>query len=382
MDSLMQSATDAVVVGAGVLGLAHAYTLAKRGLKVVVCERHPRALGASVRNFGMIWPIGQPLGFAYELAQRSAQIWQGILNEAKIWHDPCGSVHLAYHEDEAQVLQEFEKLANAANCPCEFLPPEEVLKRFPAVNPQALRGALWSRTELAVDPREVIRKLPAWLNANYGVEFLFGTRVQGVADGLVSTNKGVLPTKYTFVCTGADFQELAPTQFANSGIVPCKLQMMRTQAYGDTFRLRSMFAAGLTLRHYKSFAACPTLPALAARLDREMAEYGRFGIHVLASQNSAGELTLGDTHEYGDDIEPFDKAHLDELVLKYLRGMLHIPDLTIVERWHGIYAKHPTQAFVSKMIAPKAFAVTAVGGAGMTLSFGLAEQMIDSILGD
>jgi glycine/D-amino acid oxidase-like deaminating enzyme len=51
---LMNQKCDDVVVGAGILGLAHAYHLAKRGRRVVVVERSPKAMGASVRNFGML----------------------------------------------------------------------------------------------------------------------------------------------------------------------------------------------------------------------------------------------------------------------------------------------------------------------------------------
>ena len=113
-----------------------------------------------------------------------------------------------------------------------------------------------------------------------------------------------------------------------------------------------------------------------------MPDYGRLGIHVLVAQNGLGEVVIGDSHEYGDAIEPFDKPHLDELILAYLRTFLTIPDLTIAARWHGVYVKHPTESFVVARPAPDVLAVTGVGGAGMTLSFGLAEQTVSNWLGE
>lgn len=378
----MSAEYDAGVVGAGILGLAHAYHLARRGMRVVVFERHRRAQGASVRNFGMIWPIGQALGPTYQLARRSRESWLEVLTASGLWHRQCGSLHLAYHEDETQVLREFVAEASPRDRPCELWSPRQVEARFPAVVQTGLRAGLWSPTELAVDPRQVIAELPAWLARTFGVEFAFGTPVLGHYPPRVVTPDGDRVVRRLVICTGTDFRELAPATFDNSGLVPVKLQMMRSQAFGGRFQVGTHLAAGLTLRHYASFAKCPTLPALARRLDVELPEYGRHGIHVLVSQNGRGELTIGDSHEYGDAVEPFDNPRIDELILAYLKTFLTVPDLTVAARWHGTYIKHPTAAYTVARLAPDTLAVTGVGGAGMTLSFGLAEQALTDWLGD
>ncbi len=224
--------------------------------------------------------------------------------------------------------------------------------------------------------------MPDWLTRRFGVEFVFSTQVRAYDHPRVIAANAEWIAHRLVVCTGADFRELAPAAFASSGLVPCKLQMMRSQPYGDRFRVGTMLAAGLTLRHYRAFATCPTLPALAQRLDREMPDYGRLGIHVMAAQNGQGEVVIGDSHEYGDAIEPFDKTEIDDLILTYLRTFVTIPDLTIAARWHGIYVKHPTEAYVVAQPTPRMLAVSGVGGAGMTLSMGLAEQVVASWLGE
>jgi len=53
------STKKAIVVGAGIVGLSITRALHQKGYEVKVFERHPKSQGASVRNFGMVWPVGQ-----------------------------------------------------------------------------------------------------------------------------------------------------------------------------------------------------------------------------------------------------------------------------------------------------------------------------------
>jgi glycine/D-amino acid oxidase-like deaminating enzyme len=150
--------------------------------------------------------------------------------------------------------------------------------------------------------------------------------------------------------------------------------MLRTAPQPAGWSLGPMLAGGLTLRHYANFAVCPALEALKERIAAETPELDRYGIHVMASQNGRGEVVLGDSHEYDADITPFDKDQIDALILAELRRMIDLPTWEIHERWHGVYAKAPNLVEFHRKLDDEVFATISSGGAGRTLSMGLAEQ--------
>ena len=100
----------------------------------------------------------------------------------------------------------------------------------------------------------------------------------------------------------------------------------------------------------------------------------------MASQDKNGGLVLGDSHEYDSDIEIFDKAEIDRLMLRELHRLYDFPDWTIAERWHGIYAKCTQGPIFRAEPLTRVHIATGTGGSGMTLSFGLAESFIQSQL--
>jgi FAD dependent oxidoreductase TIGR03364 len=372
----MNRQADVAVIGGGIVGLAFAWTAARNGRSVVLFERDRKAQGASVRNFGMVWPIGQSSGAPHARALRSRELWRELAGASGISLDPVGSLHLAYQPDELAVLEEFVDRSADLGFDCRLLNADETLQRSPAVNSERLLGSLWSPTEACVDPRQAIATIPGWLAETLGVQLRFGSVVTSIAMPEVRTSDGeTWNVEQAIVCGGADFRTLFPEVFANSGIRLCKLQMMRTGPQPNGWRLGPMLAGGLTLGHYSAFQVCPTLPALKRRFEETMPDFVRQGIHVMASQNFLGEVVIGDSHEYDDKIEPFDKPGIDDLILGYLKGMVQLPDWTIAARWHGIYAKHPTSLIFTAEPEPGVKIVTAPGGAGMTLSFGFAEEL-------
>ena len=373
----MSPARDAVV-GAGIVGLALAYSLAKRGRQVTVFDATREPQGASVRNFGTLWPIGQPAGSRRALALESRAIWRDVLTQSGTWRAESGSLHLAYHDDERALLEEFAMDANADGFACRLLSPVETRARVPQIRSAGLVGALASEHEIQVNSRSVLIHVPQWLAEQYGVLFHRGTRITTCGEEFVQAGRRRWEVDRVWLATGDDLSTLYPEAFSELGLRRCKLQMMRTAPV--SWSLGAILAAGLTLGHYDSFSSCAGLGALKARLQRDWPLQVGNGIHVLVAQLETGHLILGDSHEY-DDITPFDKPVIDDLVLEYLRSFLDIEPVEIVERWHGIYVKHPRDPYCVCAPEPGVTAVTALGGHGMTLSFGLAEEVVALSLG-
>jgi FAD dependent oxidoreductase TIGR03364 len=371
---------SAIVVGAGIVGLATAKALCEKGFSVKVFERNHKAVGASIRNFGMIWPIGQPSGKLYSRAIRSRNIWKEFGDMGRLWYDPAGSLHVAYHEDEWAVLNElFDLFQGERNV--ELLTPSQIATRTEAVRQENLLGGLYCAEELIIDPREAMGVIPRYLEEKYDVQFFWGKCVSYISDHSVYIGDDAdHEADLVFLCSGADFQTLYPEAFDGLPLVKCKLQMMRFAAQSGGWRIGPALCGGLSLVHYKSFSVAPSLPVLQQRYATEMKSYLDWGIHVMAAQNGSGEVVVGDSHEYGNTLDPFDKDFINKMILDYLRKFVQLKDWKVIETWNGTYPKL-TNGETDLCISPDpgVYIINGVGGAGMTLSFGLAEELLDGL---
>lgn len=367
----MSTHFDVIVIGGGIVGLAHAWMAAQRGLRVQLIERARSAQGASVRNFGMIWPIGQPAGELNEIALRSRDHWLSLNSAGVVTVEQCGSIHAAHRSDELAVLKEF---CDSGQHAVQMLTADEVIQRASIVNPQGLLGAMFSPSEMRVNPRIAPSQIATWLKDRYSVNCCFNTMVTEVDDHTAyASGHRHWSADRIVICSGSDLQTLFPDLLQNSGLRLCKLQMLKA-IQPHSARSMPHIASGLTLRHYPSFSVCPTQHELKERIASETPELDRFGIHVMASAFDNGDVLLGDSHEYDEEISPFDKAEIDELLLRELRKVIRLDDWTIHERWHGIYAKHSQWPVFESQAMPGVSVFVGTGGAGMTMAFGLAER--------
>jgi FAD dependent oxidoreductase TIGR03364 len=377
----MKTERKIAIVGSGFIGLAHALLAREAGYAVSVFERNARPLGASVRNFGTIWPVGCVPGPEREQAMFGARYWRGLAAKTGIWHDPRGSLGLAHRQSAWQVLQE-AAAGSSGDDHYTLLGRDEILRQFPAVNPDGLMGGLRGTPELVLHTPSAIPALIDYLRA-LGVGFHFATPVVRVLDEhAVATSFGErYPFDHLLIAAGEEMRLLFPRELAAAEIVPCRLQMMRSVPQPAGFDLGAVLVGDLTLGHYPAFRDCPSLPALRAELEAEFPDHHRWGVHVIAAQHHDHSITVGDSHEYGDDLDPASHAAVDELILAALARFARLADPRIATRWQGTYLKS-TRGITQVVIQPRerVTMVTAMGGLGMTLGWGLAKRTVDQWL--
>jgi FAD dependent oxidoreductase TIGR03364 len=365
---------DVIVIGGGIMGIALATVESERGRRVLLLEREERPVGASVQNFGLLWCLGQPAPL-WKRALRTRARWLALAGKAGFQAAANGSIHLAHGDLDAAVLKEFVETA-PEGFEGHWLEAGEIPARCTAVRRDGLVGGLWSPHETTVDGREALPRLLEWLQRDPGVDVRFDAAVSRVEAPEVVSAAGTFRADRIHVCTGTELRILFPEVYRASGITKTKLQMWRTHRQPGGWRLGPSLCAGLTYLHYAAFAGCPSLPALRARYEQTHAEHLAHGIHVLLAQNALGEAIVGDTHHYSLTHDPFLHDDLDRLIADYLGTFARVPDPRAAQRWVGMYAKIPGKIDLIAHPQPGVTIVNALGGAGMTLSFGLAEELV------
>jgi FAD dependent oxidoreductase TIGR03364 len=369
---------DLAIVGAGIVGLAHALAAARRGLKVVVVDRDPRACGASVQNFGFVTITGQDAGETRRRALRSRDVWEAVAAEAGIAIQQRGALVVARRRESRELLAAFAAAPEGEGC--EFHDAVHARRRWPMLA-AGLEGALLSPHELRVDAREALPALAAWLAERHGVEFRWGLSAGAVEEGAIVHAEGRLEADAVVVATGAALRALAPALARRIRLRACRLQMMRTVPQPASFRLPHVLMSDLSLVRYGGFARMRPARALKARLDAEVPDSLANGVNLIVAQGADGSLVVGDSHHVDEAAEPFASEAVDALILDEMDAVLDVPRPGIAEHWLGVYPVAEVAPLVREPIAGRALAVAVTGGTGMSTAFAIGEETVAELFG-
>jgi D-hydroxyproline dehydrogenase subunit beta len=370
----MTESADVVVVGAGIVGLAHAYTAALRGLRVIVVERDHRCVGASIRNFGFITITGQPAGETWQRARASRDVWLNVAPRAGIPIVHRGLWLVARRPAAASVLEAFMRTDMAAGN--VLYAASDAQKLAPSVRLDEANAAMYSPHELRVESREAVPMLAAWLAREYGVIFHFGEAVTHVETPRVQTVKRTLHGERVVICPGTELNGVGSDAIATHALQLTRLQMLRVQPQAG-FQLDAAVMGDLSLVRYGGYAALPEASALLAQLQLEEAPSLQHGIHLIVVQSADGTLVVGDSHHNYDSPTPFASEAVDDLILRHLRETLHLTESRVVERWTGVYPVEAGQDCLIKCTNDATRVVVVTSGTGASTAFGIAKEVFN-----
>ena len=160
-------AADVAVIGGGLVGLATAYELAKRGAAVTIYERGEPARAASWAGAGMLAPFSESTDPAlFALCRQSLAAYPGVVAEL---HERTGidsrfrrngTLHVALDESDVARLRVRETAVRVAGGDVALLARDDVLAREPFVA-KHVAGGLLVANEGQVDNRRLGRALVA-----------------------------------------------------------------------------------------------------------------------------------------------------------------------------------------------------------------------------
>jgi glycine oxidase len=236
---LQEKSYDAVVVGAGLIGLSCAWRAAQRGMSVIVLDRSWPGAGASGVAAGMLAPVTEAEFGEEDLLRSnlaSRERWPGFAAELEertgmaTHYRDSGAVVVAADRDDAEELRRLHAFQRALGLEAEWLPPRECRRLEPGLSPR-IGGGILAPQDGEVDPQAVVRALVTALR-EAGGEILSGAEVASVehdgrrVTGVRTSGSVAVGARAVVVAAGAWSPALAPTG-AGPPIRPVKGQLLQ-----------------------------------------------------------------------------------------------------------------------------------------------------------
>ena len=284
----MSDHSQCVVIGAGVIGLAIAASLAEAGYEVIVLEQHEligsetSSRNSEVIHAGIYYPQNS-LKAKYCVAGKK-RLYE-FCRRYNVPFKQCGKLIIATQQDQIDTVQSYisQAAANGVN-DLRWLSAHEVRELEPQVNTV---GGVFSPSTGVIDSHAYMLSLQGLLESAGG-QIAFATKVDRI-----SRHQGVN-------CVDLDGYQLSCDWLINCAGLNAPLLAQDRDA-----ELNSFYAKG----HYYAYTGAPPF----SHLVYPVAEEGGLGVHV--TLDLAGQIKFGPDVRWMDTADySFDDSHLDDFV--------------------------------------------------------------------
>jgi glycine/D-amino acid oxidase-like deaminating enzyme len=234
--------SEFAVIGGGVVGMAVAWGLARRGRSVTVFDEGDLAFRASRGNFGLVWVQGKGVDMpSYARWSRlSASLWRAFASELTaatgigLELSQQGGMQLFLSEDEAEdAVARLRSLRDAlgGDYPFEQLGHNAAKAMIPEIGRDVV-GAIYSPMDGHVNPLYLLRALlTAFTRAGGRLENGAPVdRVEPLSEGFrIKRADGIWHARNVILCAGLGNARLAPMVGLDAPVRPNRGQVLITE---------------------------------------------------------------------------------------------------------------------------------------------------------
>lgn len=237
----MEKCADVIVVGAGIIGNATAYYLARKGLKVIVLESSDIiGNGGSSRNGGGVRQSGRDPRELPLVMYGIQKIWPGLTQElgVDVEYVQKGNLRLGKTPAHLKILQGLTDRARAVGLDVRMIDGDEVREINPYLSDEVI-GASWCPTDGHANPLTTTLAFYRAARA-LGVRFITGEKVLGLRKSrgvlrYVDTDCGTYETDHVVLACGMGARKIAGTVGIDIPMSSALLECLVTEAQPRMF---------------------------------------------------------------------------------------------------------------------------------------------------
>ncbi len=362
--SVSRSGPRIAIIGAGIIGLACAWQLVRRGARVTLFDLSQPGRAASWAAAGMLAPAFEAAAAPgthprlFDLALASAALWPAFASDLAagsglcVGLDSTPSLAVARDPAEAARLAQVARALSAAGVDHLTLSPDQLRAIEPAIGTHTL-GGLELPTDTRVNNRAVVDALLAILRASPNTAFVSGPAP------LVSANGGLRLGGHDAILVAAGWKTAA----------------IRVEEHGQRFSLVNWDTALDEINcHGGQMLSVAAIPGAPGRVVRAGEVY-------LVPRG--GEIFIGATVEPDRVIDTPDAQAIDALRAEAIRLCPVLADAPVIDRWAGMRPGTPDHApFIGETVTPGLFVASGHYRNGILLAPITAQIIAAAVFGE